>query len=85
MSQVDICKVLKDKLFSGDNRYFTVAEIIKILIQYKSLGRIESSHHFSTVNDDCKRLALWGVLERRTIDKKICYKYKKSRLDDINL
>ena len=85
MSQIEICNVLKNKMMSGDNRYFSAVDVTKMLMDEKQAGKAIGTLDRDTIKKQLKRLTAWGILKARKIDGATHYMYKKSRLDDINI
>ena len=76
MGQQEVYEILKNKRLSGDDRYFSIADVRKIIINNPS-----DTNSVETVSRSLERLWYWGLLER----KHYTYRFKKSRLDQSSL
>ena len=73
MGQQEVYEILKNKRLSGEDRFFTIADVRKIAMNNKS-----DTNSLETISRSLSRLYFWGLLER----KNYCYRFKKSKCED---
>lgn len=73
MGQQEVYDLLKNKRLSGEDRFFSIADVRKMALNCKS-----DTNSLETISKSLARLHFWGLLER----KNFCYRFKKSRNED---
>lgn len=77
MGQQEIYEILKNKRLSGDDRYFSVLQLRKYVLDNPS-DTISPAYVSKAVN----RLYLWGIIERKKCKNFHAYRFKKSILEN---
>lgn len=80
MGQQEVYELLKNKRLSGDDRYFNVAQIRRMSIDFP-----DDNNSTLTIRKSLDRLNYWGIVERKTITGIYHYRFKKSVLDQSSL
>lgn len=76
MGQQEVYELLKNKRLSGDDRFFSIAEIRRMVIEQHS-----NTNSVENVSRSLERLWFWGILEKRNYT----YRLKKGVLEQSNL
>ena len=72
MGQQEVYELLKNRRLSGDDRFFSIKEVRKMVIESHS-----NTNSVETVSRSLERLWYWGLIEKR----QYTYRFKKSVLN----
>lgn len=76
MGQQEVYELLKNKCLSGDNRFFSIKDVRRMVLDNRS-----DTNSVETVSRSLERLYYWGIAEKRNYT----YRLKKSSLEQSSL
>lgn len=82
MSQNEIYSILKNKRLSGDDRFFSQAQITSLILDGKISNDLVGSHTSQCVNRDLNRLHSFGLLEKCSVKGISHYRLKKKLIEE---
>jgi len=73
MGQQEVFELLKNKRLSGDDSFYSIADIRKMVMSNPS-----DTNSVETVSRSIHRLYFWGLLDRKNFE----FRFKKTKFDN---